>query len=226
MLMSWTCLDWNIFLSIFLCLFPSLKVTEYLQKKFAELGSPNKMKVSMGHGAKAWVSDFNHPHYIAGRKAMKTGTRTVTLRSINTGTERLSQHFHELMYYFNLFCLFITTSPCPCCVPQFLVWNRIWHVRVAAFQSPWPSRRPQDATSCCFRWDHLTMERTPRMKRSTGILSLAAFSLVCKGFTQASPWPSKGNIIKENNVVFIPGFWILCLINERFDFFEPYAAIL
>ena len=31
------------------------------------------MTVSMGHGAKAWVSDFNHPHYMAGRKAMKTG---------------------------------------------------------------------------------------------------------------------------------------------------------
>ncbi|XP_049606552.1 cytosolic non-specific dipeptidase [Syngnathus scovelli] len=48
------------------------KVTDYLQKKFAELESPNKLKVSMGHGAKAWVSDFNHPHYMAGRKAMKT----------------------------------------------------------------------------------------------------------------------------------------------------------
>ena len=28
---------------------------------------------SMGHGAKPWVSDFNDPNYIAGRKAMKTG---------------------------------------------------------------------------------------------------------------------------------------------------------
>ncbi|CAG5885613.1 unnamed protein product, partial [Menidia menidia] len=42
------------------------------QKKFAELGSPNKLKVESGHGAKAWVSDFNHPHYMAGRNAMKT----------------------------------------------------------------------------------------------------------------------------------------------------------
>ncbi|XP_030268802.1 cytosolic non-specific dipeptidase [Sparus aurata] len=48
------------------------QVLDYLQKKFAELGSPNKLNVSMGHGAKAWVSDFNHPHYMAGRKAMKT----------------------------------------------------------------------------------------------------------------------------------------------------------
>uniref|UniRef100_A0A667WRF3 Cytosolic non-specific dipeptidase n=1 Tax=Myripristis murdjan TaxID=586833 RepID=A0A667WRF3_9TELE len=48
------------------------QVVTYLQKKFDELESPNKMKVYMGHGAKAWVSDFNHPHYMAGRKAMKT----------------------------------------------------------------------------------------------------------------------------------------------------------
>lgn len=48
------------------------QVKEYLQKKFAELDSPNKLDVSMGHGAPAWVADFNHPHYMAGRKAMKT----------------------------------------------------------------------------------------------------------------------------------------------------------
>uniref|UniRef100_A0A8D2ZUV3 Cytosolic non-specific dipeptidase n=1 Tax=Scophthalmus maximus TaxID=52904 RepID=A0A8D2ZUV3_SCOMX len=48
------------------------QVNSHLQKKFAELGSPNKLKLSMGHGAKAWVADFNHPHYMAGRKAMKT----------------------------------------------------------------------------------------------------------------------------------------------------------
>uniref|UniRef100_A0A1A8HY19 Cytosolic non-specific dipeptidase n=1 Tax=Nothobranchius kuhntae TaxID=321403 RepID=A0A1A8HY19_NOTKU len=48
------------------------QVVEHVQKKFAELGTPNKLKVYMGHGAKAWVSDFNHPHYMAGRKAMKT----------------------------------------------------------------------------------------------------------------------------------------------------------
>lgn len=48
------------------------QVIGHLEKKFAELGTPNKLKVYMGHGAKAWVSDFNHPHYMAGRKAMKT----------------------------------------------------------------------------------------------------------------------------------------------------------
>ncbi|CAB1443393.1 unnamed protein product [Pleuronectes platessa] len=48
------------------------KVIDHLKKTFAETGSPNKLNVYMGHGAKAWVSDFNHPHYMAGRKAMKT----------------------------------------------------------------------------------------------------------------------------------------------------------
>lgn len=27
----------------------------------------------MGHGGKPWVSDVNHPNYVAGRKATKTG---------------------------------------------------------------------------------------------------------------------------------------------------------
>ncbi|KAB1256158.1 Cytosolic non-specific dipeptidase [Camelus dromedarius] len=47
-------------------------VTSYLTKKFVELHSPNKFKVYMGHGGKPWVSDFNHPHYLAGRRALKT----------------------------------------------------------------------------------------------------------------------------------------------------------
>lgn len=49
------------------------QVTSYLTKKFAALHSPNKFKVYMGHGGKPWVSDFNHPHYMAGRRALKTG---------------------------------------------------------------------------------------------------------------------------------------------------------
>ncbi|XP_034016727.1 cytosolic non-specific dipeptidase isoform X2 [Thalassophryne amazonica] len=48
------------------------QVSDYLQKKFAERNSPNKLKVYATSGAKAWMSDFNHPHYMAGRKAMKT----------------------------------------------------------------------------------------------------------------------------------------------------------
>ncbi|KAK2094220.1 Metallopeptidase M20 [Saguinus oedipus] len=48
------------------------EVTSYLTQKFAELHSPNKFKVYMGHGGKPWVSDFSHPHYMAGRRALKT----------------------------------------------------------------------------------------------------------------------------------------------------------
>ncbi|XP_002730975.2 cytosolic non-specific dipeptidase-like, partial [Saccoglossus kowalevskii] len=47
-------------------------VTEYLKKVHAERETPTKINVSMGHGGKPWVSDFDHPHYLAGRKAMKT----------------------------------------------------------------------------------------------------------------------------------------------------------
>lgn len=45
------------------------KVVDYLEEEFKKLGSPNPCKVTMGHGGKPWMSDFNHPHYRAGRKA-------------------------------------------------------------------------------------------------------------------------------------------------------------
>ncbi|XP_069476849.1 cytosolic non-specific dipeptidase-like [Ambystoma mexicanum] len=48
------------------------QVQDHLTKIFAQQESPNKFKVYMGHGGKPWVADFNHPHFMAGRKAMKT----------------------------------------------------------------------------------------------------------------------------------------------------------
>jgi len=45
-------------------------VVEHLQKKFEERKSPNKLKVFMYHGAKSWLSDFNHPHYQAAKNAI------------------------------------------------------------------------------------------------------------------------------------------------------------
>lgn len=48
------------------------KVHDFLQKVHKDRGSPNPMKVSMGHGGKPWVSDFNHPHFQAGIRATKT----------------------------------------------------------------------------------------------------------------------------------------------------------
>lgn len=47
-------------------------VKDHVNKVFAARKSSNKMSVSMMHGGKPWVSDFNHPHYMAGRRAMKT----------------------------------------------------------------------------------------------------------------------------------------------------------
>lgn len=47
-------------------------VVDYLQKRHQATKSPNKLTVSMGHGGKPWVEDFNHPHYVAGRKAVKS----------------------------------------------------------------------------------------------------------------------------------------------------------
>jgi len=43
----------------------------YLNKKWAERGSPNKFRAFMQHGGRAWVSDVNHPNYVAGRNASK-----------------------------------------------------------------------------------------------------------------------------------------------------------
>ncbi|XP_077968652.1 cytosolic non-specific dipeptidase-like [Styela clava] len=46
-------------------------VKAHVNKVFAERGSSNKLSLTMGHGGKPWVSDPNHPHYVAGRKAVK-----------------------------------------------------------------------------------------------------------------------------------------------------------
>ncbi|XP_043923053.1 cytosolic non-specific dipeptidase-like isoform X2 [Protopterus annectens] len=47
------------------------QVIEYLDKKFAELKSPNKMKTTMVIGAKPWLTDPNNKAFHAGRKASK-----------------------------------------------------------------------------------------------------------------------------------------------------------
>ncbi|XP_078254777.1 cytosolic non-specific dipeptidase [Rhinoraja longicauda] len=47
------------------------QVVDYIQKVFSEYGSPNTMKVYMSNGSKAWLADCNHPHYTAGKNAMK-----------------------------------------------------------------------------------------------------------------------------------------------------------
>ncbi|XP_065367724.1 cytosolic non-specific dipeptidase [Calliphora vicina] len=46
-------------------------VTKYLNEKWAERGSPNKMSVRMLSSGKPWTEDPNHPHYEAAKQAIK-----------------------------------------------------------------------------------------------------------------------------------------------------------
>jgi hypothetical protein len=54
------------------------------------------ISVSMGHGAKAWVSDFNHPHYQAAKNAV--------IRVFNVEPDFTREG------YFNFFNMFIINS--------------------------------------------------------------------------------------------------------------------
>lgn len=47
------------------------QVVTYLEKKHKESGSPNPLKISMGHGGKPWVADFTDPHFQAGQTAIE-----------------------------------------------------------------------------------------------------------------------------------------------------------
>ncbi|KAL9955615.1 hypothetical protein ACROYT_G036964 [Oculina patagonica] len=51
-------------------------VCEYLTKLHQKRGSPNTLKVTMGHGGRPWVSDYNHGNYQAARNALKTVFQT------------------------------------------------------------------------------------------------------------------------------------------------------
>lgn len=46
-------------------------VEKHLQKEFEKLNSPNKMKVSLLHHAKAWLSSPDHPNFDAAAKAIE-----------------------------------------------------------------------------------------------------------------------------------------------------------
>eukprot|EP00047_Mylnosiga_fluctuans_P003869 m.231399 g.231399 ORF g.231399 m.231399 type:complete len:421 (+) comp12210_c0_seq1:393-1655(+) len=46
-------------------------VRKYLDDEFAKLGSTNKLTVTLEHPGKPWLSDVNHPNYVAGRNAIK-----------------------------------------------------------------------------------------------------------------------------------------------------------
>jgi len=57
-------------------------VKTYLEKKWAERGSPNKLNVSMGHGGKPWVADHSHANFDAAKKATESvyGQKAVMTR--------------------------------------------------------------------------------------------------------------------------------------------------
>mmetsp|Transcript_16647 Transcript_16647/g.24854 ORF Transcript_16647/g.24854 Transcript_16647/m.24854 type:complete len:493 (+) Transcript_16647:32-1510(+) len=46
-------------------------VKAHLDKVFATYNSPNTVELSLIHGARAWVSDPDHPNFVAGRKAIE-----------------------------------------------------------------------------------------------------------------------------------------------------------
>lgn len=46
-------------------------VVEYLDKIFQKRKSPNKYRSYMFHGGNPWMSDPNHPNFVAGQKAIK-----------------------------------------------------------------------------------------------------------------------------------------------------------
>lgn len=47
-------------------------VKQYVEGLHKERGTPTVCKCQVAHSAKSWVSDFDHPHYVAGRRAIKT----------------------------------------------------------------------------------------------------------------------------------------------------------
>ena len=46
-------------------------VVAYCNKVWKTRNSPNKMKASMFHGGRCWLSDPDHPNYLAGSRATK-----------------------------------------------------------------------------------------------------------------------------------------------------------
>lgn len=71
-------------------------VVDHLEKKFKERNSPNKLKVSMDHGAKSWVADFNHPHYQAAKNAVSRVFNVVPDFTREGGSIPVTLTFQEL----------------------------------------------------------------------------------------------------------------------------------
>ncbi|XP_053324331.1 beta-Ala-His dipeptidase-like [Spea bombifrons] len=73
------------------------QVVDYLESKFSERKSPNKMKVSMIIGAKPWLADMNEPQYVAARKAVKRVFNTDADMIRAGGTIPIAKNFEEVL---------------------------------------------------------------------------------------------------------------------------------
>ncbi|CAH2284616.1 beta-Ala-His dipeptidase-like [Pelobates cultripes] len=73
------------------------QVADYLQSKFAERKSPNKINVTMVIGAKPWLADMNEPQYLAARKAVKRVFNTDADMIRAGGTIPIAKNFEEVL---------------------------------------------------------------------------------------------------------------------------------
>ncbi|XP_063307688.1 beta-Ala-His dipeptidase-like [Pelobates fuscus] len=73
------------------------QVADYLQSKFAERKSPNKINVTMVIGAKPWLADMNEPQYLAASKAVKRVFNTDADMIRAGGTIPIAKNFEEVL---------------------------------------------------------------------------------------------------------------------------------
>lgn len=70
-------------------------VTKYINEEFSKLGSKNQIKVESLHGAKSWLSDPNHPNYVAGKKAVEKVWNKSPLYTREGGSIPITLTFEE-----------------------------------------------------------------------------------------------------------------------------------
>ncbi|KAM4705931.1 beta-Ala-His dipeptidase-like [Rhinophrynus dorsalis] len=73
------------------------QVTDYLESKFAERKSPNKIKVTMVIGAKPWLANMTEPQYLAARKAVKRVFNVDADMIRAGGTIPIAKNFEEVI---------------------------------------------------------------------------------------------------------------------------------
>ncbi|XP_075069322.1 beta-Ala-His dipeptidase-like [Mixophyes fleayi] len=73
------------------------QVSDYLENKFSERKSPNKMKVNMVIGAQPWLANMNEPQYLAARKAVKRVFNIDADMIRAGGTIPIAKNFEEVL---------------------------------------------------------------------------------------------------------------------------------